>query len=1015
MEQELLRLLAELQSPQEVPRRNAEAQLSSLYSNDGFPIALVNIASAAPLDMTARQAGLLVMKRYVTHCWSSGFEDFKGPIVKDEIKNQLRPLLLALVTDEQRKIRAAASYVVSKIASSDFPEEWPTLLQDLLKLITEGNEFQVHGALRVLSDLLEDGFSDEQFFSVAKQLVQVVYEVAFDERRNYSVRSLSVSIFRSCIEMLEMVKEDHAGPVNEFAKQALELWVPFFAEVLEKPLPPGNDETLQGLVTLKIQVIRTVMQVRQNFTALFTQFIGQLFGATWRELNTVKDRYITDFISNESEGRLVDLDSLPYSLDLFVLEQLDFIQSCLKNKTVRDELERSSLGGAPGSPLDQMVFASIALSQVAVEDEGMWEIDLNVFLCEETSISANYTPRTASGDLILKLGEWFPAETVISLWNHTQRIFAAGENRKLKEAALFVWDQLLSEFVELGRKIDEGVALRLLDHCVLAIGSNNDDDQFLRARGYLLAGTLTKAMYDAVVTKVPELIEQTLRAAGNDPSEIVRIACIRIFQKYCDVVTQDLMHRYQPNLVAAIHQFLVHKNDDDPEDSQDVLAELVETLRSVLGINYAIAIDPNAGVIDLLFAIAGQGPLNLHLSELVNDTFEDIVEESYDSFIPLCEKLLPLITQALDPDQTGKNHPLMPLCVNILFNLGHHGSEPLPNGFVAATVPRLSRILLQSDEGEVLQSGCEALKEIVKHDVKQLIEWRDANGKSGLEVTLFIIDRLLRPEISDAAALEVGGLAAEVVDKATDHLGPFLPELLRAVAVRISTAKLPPLVQGLILVFARLVLKQAKDVVEFLAGLSIGDKNGLHVVLDAWMENAGVFSGYEEIRQNVAAMCELYRLQDPRLAQIMVQGDLIVPESNRIMTRSKAKESLEDDLQYTSIPVPVKIVKLLVQELGPGTADIGRSYASAVTAADDEASEDGEWEDVPAGLNVPGLSREELLALGGSGRQSRQTDDETYAYLVNFFREVGANNIGGFQDIYLTLKPEEQHQLSLLG
>lgn len=62
----------------------------------------------------------------------------------------------------------------------------------------------------------------------------------------------------------------------------------------------------------------------------------------------------------------------------------------------------------------------------------------------------------------------------------------------------------------------------------------------------------------------------------------------------------------------------------------------------------------------------------------------------------------------------------------------------------------------------------------MKHDVQQLLQWRDGEGKSGLEVTLVIIDRLLRPEISDSSALEVGGLAAEVVEKVL----PF-PVLLR--------------------------------------------------------------------------------------------------------------------------------------------------------------------------------------------------------------------------------------------
>lgn len=43
--------------------------------------------------------------------------------------------------------------------------------------------------------------------------------------------------------------------------------------------------------------------------------------------------------------------------------------------------------------------------------------------------------------------------------------------------------------------------------------------------------------------------------------------------------------------------------------------------------------------------------------------------------------------------------------------------------------------------------------------------WRSPEGKSGLEVFLMVIDRLLRPAVDEAAAMEVGGLAAELVDR----------------------------------------------------------------------------------------------------------------------------------------------------------------------------------------------------------------------------------------------------------
>jgi len=34
--------------------------------------------------------------------------------------------------------------------------------------------------------------------------------------------------------------------------------------------------------------------------------------------------------------------------------------------------------------------------------------------------------------------------------------------------------------------------------------------------------------------------------------------------------------------------------------------------------------------------------------------------------------------------------------------------------------------------------------------------------------------------------------------------------------------------------------------------------------------------------------------------------------------------------------------------------------------------------------------------------------------LASFFKEVLANNVGDFQNLYNMLKPEEQHQLSLV-
>ena len=165
-------------------------------------------------------------------------------------------------------------------------------------------------------------------------------------------------------------------------------------------------------------------------------------------------------------------------------------------------------------------------------------------------------------------------------------------------------------------------------------------------------------------------------------------------------------------------------------------------------------------------------------------------------------------------------------------------------------MPKLNRLLLNSKDEDLLRSATSAVKFILVHDYKQLFEWHDESGKGGLEVVLFIIDRLLSPSVDDSAGAEVGGLAAEVVEKAgAERLGPFLMQLLKAVATRLASATQAQFIQSLIIVFARLSLVSAHEVVEFLAQVQIGDESGLQVVMSKWLENSVMFAGYDEIRQ----------------------------------------------------------------------------------------------------------------------------------------------------------------------
>jgi hypothetical protein len=598
------------------------------------------------------------------------------------------------------------------------------------------------------------------------------------------------------------------------------------------------------------------MRVRSVFPAVLSPHTPALFAATWEELSSLQTAYHKMYIEEERQSRLEDADGLPYTLDFLVLEELDFMQACLRAPPVRSELENQlrdqQNAGVSGTWVFEVMKLAVAYAQITTEEEGLWDIDVNIFLSEETSVTANYTPRTACGDLVIKLGEWLNQATVEGLLAYTSSLYSSSEGWKAKEAALYILNQLLADFQDVDKTISPEASIGFVDFIRYAM---QQQDVFLRARGYLVAGSLTRTSGDALQQYTPSFLEACLQAIPNDESDIVQVSCIRALQYYLQALPSAITQPLQPSIITAISTYLYARDMQELAESDDLMVTIVETLRDAILLDTRICITGNG--LDLLFTVARHGANNFQLTMMVNETFEEatgsIARMGGDAYVQLCAKVLPSLTSAFDVGSLTEENNLTNLAAELLAVLADHGPEPLPAGFVQTTLPKLTRLLLGSTDEDLLRSTTTALKNIVARDHQQLFEWRDDQGRPGLEVVLLIISRLLSTSVSDSAAGEVGSLAAEVVEKAGhERLGPYLEELLRTVASRLASATHAQFIQSLTLVFARLSLNHASEVVEFLASQDIDGQNGLQVVLAKWLENSINFAGYDEIRQKYA-------------------------------------------------------------------------------------------------------------------------------------------------------------------
>lgn len=857
-----MRLLTETQSPEEGPRKNAEWQLKQQYNNSDFPVALIAVGSHGDVPIAVRQAALLYLKTWALACWSPQFDEFNGQLYSDEgKKSQIRQSLLdlALSGRDERKIKSAASLVVSKIATADFPDEWPDLLPTVLNIVGQGNDAQLQGALKVLNELVDDCFTDDQFFKVARDLVKVVYDVAVNESRKSTLRALAVSVFRSCLDTLEMVMEDHKEDVRAFAQEALSGWIPFFSTIMKNTLPPAPSEEdaqhenttweyYRGLVALKLQIVKALMRIRSAFPSTLSPHSPALFSATWQELSALQSQYQSMYIDDDRQGRLEDADGLPYTLDFLVVEELDFMQACLRAPPVRKELEQQLNSAGPGWITEVMKIA-VAYGQITTEEEGMWDIDVNVFLSEEVNVTANYTPRTAAGDLVIKLAEWLQAPTLDGLLSYTRTLYAENASWKLKEGALYLLSQLLGDLQDVEKQIGAEAANGYVDFINHA---TQEDAVFLKARGYLVAGSLTRTSGEALRPGAASFMLASLQAITNDSPEVVKVSCIRALQYYLASLPSSMTLPQQSNIIGAISDFFMNQDFNELADSDDLLITIVETLRDAILLDTSICLTGTG--LDILFKVASRGAENFQIALLVSETFEEIAssvaEKGSAQYAQLCAKVLPSLMSQIDMAKLSEENSLANLAAEFLSVLSANGSTPMPAGFVATVMPRLNILLMGSSDDELLKSATGAVKHMFNHDPEQLFNFQDQAGKGGLEVVLIIIDRLLSTSVDDNGAAEVGGLAAEVVEKAgSARLGPYLMQLLRAVAARLATASQTQFIQSLCLVFARLSLISAQEVVGFLAEVRVGNESGLQVVMSKWLENSITFVGYEDIRQ----------------------------------------------------------------------------------------------------------------------------------------------------------------------
>lgn len=108
------------------------------------------------------------------------------------------------------------------------------------------------------------------------------------------------------------------------------------------------------------------------------------------------------------------------------------------------------------------------------------------------------------------------------------------------------------------------------------------------------------------------------------------------------------------------------------------------------------------------------------------------------------------------------------------------------------------------------------------------------------------------------------------------------------------------------------------------------------------------------------------------------------------------------------------LIEELVSASGARAAANAASAAIASADFDDEDNEDEGWEDDDDTLDLSlAATKADFMSFVEGGQ--RQPDDETQAYLTDFFLRAARENVASFQDWYNMLSEEEKSKLNELA
>ncbi|OMJ73886.1 hypothetical protein SteCoe_27335 [Stentor coeruleus] len=849
------------------------------YENaEGYAPALVLIINDKP-QKPIQTLAAIILKNFITDHWDETTQ-------ADKAKTKQGVLSLLYVNDSMLRNLIALS--LAGIIHHEFPDSWPRCFMELTGLLQNKSIENVMVVINAFSLIFQE--CDDRLSRALPTLVPVLLEVY----RGYSqefLREKVIEVLGLCLESLSWADGIEQDLVEKSLNPTWWSWSSIFSESINSPTV--SLETKQHILKLLTCFYRDFSQTSQPWVAGMIPIV-------WILMYNLIPSYVENTVFNRETISSDLLEDIPCGIEGLSAQLLELL-SCVVIRPIKNESITKELQNFVGALLWYMLLTT--------DQQKLWKNEPNQFIAEDDIDEGWKSARLASLKLVSDIIEIHGDRAVDAILQTLSNVLTnlntgtinllASNYPEMQE----IVQSLNSQLNNICKHYSTQYLWKMREVTVLVIGSLSKDILLFNTKAKKKGSiqiSIATVLYNVILKDLDNskdmLKGRALWCIGKISDLLEKNSCVDIFIEVCKSIRSKSV-AVKLSACYAVYKLSQKISTADISDVlTNVLFGLVNLLEEVNSDTLHIVLDTLLQVSRLNEEATGKiieygAPVVLKV--FIKNFGENVLNSKIMALLrcwcdlgkfitPLVEAFYPLVMNLISAYPHREKVTSFSSNSTIETKAGNEAIMILPNTLEIMTLflkksqsfskermylvdilPSLLDLLGKNDDPAVLLHGTALLRAYANFADQEILQ-KGLVDKM-IESTLTLLD----PYKNEAGALNLGYFIVNIFSKLSPQIDQ---DLLIGCMNKLYRCKMPSVVQGFVLVFARLIHSYSSEIIGFLNNLTVERRVALKVLLDKWLIHQPLIRGRYSKNCTITALSRLFILKDPGIESLLVVG-----------------------------------------------------------------------------------------------------------------------------------------------